>query len=179
MIKFESQLIKDHMNKNFLCYSIFLVSILLSGCATTPSPGSGKLGTSGYKSVVILGENVNSETAKHYANKYNAKVLYKPGRGFLADAVSNSIRGTLGPSRAMMDLIRELKSINNTEGAWKLIISSSAERYFLVTLRNMDDNAVGNAHGKIILLESSADKEIEQEVARVFGDGFEVIYKGN
>ena len=155
---------------------MLMVSVLISGCATTPSPGSGTLGKSGYKNVVILGEHVNRETAQHYANKYNARVLYTSGRGFLANAVSNSLRGTLGPSRAMRDVIEELESINNTGGIWKLIIPSSAERYFLVVLRNMEDNAIVNTHGQIILPESSANEEIDQEVARVFGKGFEVIY---
>jgi len=154
-----------------------MVSVLISGCATTPSPGSGKLAKSGYRNVVILGEHVNPETAQHYANKYNARVLYTPGRGFLADVVSNSLRGTLGPSRAMLDMINELKSINNTEEIWKLIIPPLAERYFLVILRNMDNNAVANARGQIILLESLANEEVEQEVARVFGENFAVKYQ--
>ena len=165
------------MSRRFVYYlivAIFLSSLI--GCVTTPSLNSGTLGKSGYKNVVILGENVNVETAKYYANKYNARVLYKQGRGFLIDAVSNSLQGTIGPSRAMRDVINELKSINNTGGTWKLIIPSLAGRYFLVTLRNMDDNVIANAHGQIILLEYSINKEIEQEVARVFDNGFEVVY---
>ncbi len=156
--------------------SFLFISLLLSGCATTPSLNSGTLGRSEIRNVAILGEHVSLETAQYTANKYNARVLYSRSRGGLADAVSSSLSGTMGPSRAMRDIINELKSINNSDGSWKLIIPSSVERYFLVTLRNMEDKAITNAQGQIILLESSANKEIEQEVVRVFGSGFEVIY---
>lgn len=154
---------------------VLMVSFLISGCATTPSRSVGTLGKSEYKNVVILGEGVSQENARQYANKYNAKVLYKQGRGFLTDAVSHSMR-TLGPSRAMLDLIKELESLSNTQGTWKLIIPVSAERYFLVTLRNMGDSVVTNAHGQIILLGSSTNEEISNEVARIFGESFEVIH---
>ena len=154
---------------------ILIIFFTIIGCSTVSSPSSGNFGDSGYKNVVILGENVNSETAEYYANKYNARVLYKPGRGFLADVVNNSLRGTIGPSRAMKDVINELKNMNNTEGTWRLIIPSSAERYFLVTLRNMDDNAVANAHGQIIFPEFKINKKMEKEIFRVFGKNLEII----
>lgn len=156
---------------------VLMVSLLVSGCVTIPSPSSGNLGKSGYRNVVILGEHINREIAQDYANKYDARVLYTQGRGFLANTVSNSFRGTLGPSRAMRDIVNELKSINNTEGMWKLIIPPLAEKYFLVTLRNMEDNSILNAHGQVVLQESSANEEIKQEVVRVFGNNFEVIYQ--
>lgn len=157
-------------------YLIFLSTYLLSGCATTPSRAYGTLGKSAYRNVVILGENLTQETATQYANKYNARVLYKKSRGFLTDAVNNSMRA-LGPSRAMRDLIKELESLSNTQGAWMLFIPASAKRYFLLTLRNMDDSAVTNAHGQIILVGSSANEEISREVDRIFGKSFVVIQR--
>lgn len=151
--------------------------VLLSGCATTPSSTSGNLGKSSYRNVVILGEHINRGIAQEYANKYNASVLYTPGRGFLSDTVSNSLRGTLGPSRAMRDLINELKSINNTEGDWTLIIPSLAEKYFLVVLRNMEDGALSNAKATVYLVdESSKNEAIETEVGRVSGGRFTIKY---
>lgn len=154
---------------------VWLIVLLLSGCVTTPSSTSGNLGRSQYRNVVILGEHVKSEIAKEYANKYNARVLYTPGRGFLSDAVSSSLRGTLGPSRAMRDIINELKSINNTEGEWILIIPSLAEKYFLVVLRNMEDGALLNANATICLVdEPSKNEAIESEVKRVSGGVFTI-----
>ena len=150
---------------------------LLSGCATTPSATTGSLGKSQYRNVVILGEHINSEIGQQYADKYKARVLYPPGRGFLADAVSNSMRGTLGPSRAMRDIINELKSINNTEGEWTLVIPSLEEKYFLVVLRNMEDGAISNVKATVYLVdESSKNEALEIEVKRVSGGSSSIKY---
>ena len=152
--------------------------LALAGCATTASIKRGDLGESPYRNVVILGEHVSNTIAQQYANEYNARVLYSvPTSNFLSDAVSSSVRGVIGPSRAMRDLILELRSINNTSGDWAFIIPRTVERYFLVTLRNMEDSAIMNAHGKIVLPEFSDNRALELEVARVFGDEFKVVYE--
>ena len=150
--------------------------VLLAGCATTPSPTSGALGQSPYRTVVILGEHRDRELAQHYADTYNARVLYTPGHDLIADAVSTSMRGTLGPTRAMRDLIEDLESLNHIGGAWTLIVPSVAERYFLVALRNMADGALSNAHATVWLPESAQNDAITTEVERVSGGAFTMRY---
>jgi len=164
------------MDKKQLKIVCLIGILLLSGCATTPSATSGNLGKSQYRNVVILGEHVSAEIAQEYANKYNAMVLYNPGRGFLADKVSNSLQRTIGPSRAMRDMINELKSLNNTEGEWKLIVPELAEKYFLVGLKNMEDGALSHAKATVHLIESSKNELIEIEVSRVSGGAFVIKY---
>lgn len=156
--------------------AVLFAGIVLAGCATTPSATSGTLGQRPYRNVVVLGEHQSRDLAQQYANTYNASVLYTPGRGVIADAVSTSIRGTLGPTRAMRDLIKDLESLNHTEGAWMLIVPSVAERYFLVTLRNMADGALSNAHATVWLPESAQNDALETEVARVSGGVFVMQY---
>lgn len=160
--------------KRFLCF--LFISLLLSGCATTPSSTSGNLGKSQYRNVVILGEHINSEIAQQYADKYNASVLYTAGRGFLADAVSNSLRGTIGPSKSMRDLILELESMNHAYGEWVLIIPPSSENYFLVTLRNMEDGALKDADASVFLIKGVKNDAIESEIMRVSGSRFKIKY---
>lgn len=155
-----------------------LVIFFLSGCATTSSSTSGNLGKSHYRNVVILGEHVGfSDIDKQYSEKYNAIVLYTRGRGMFSDGVSKAITGTFGPSKAMRDVINELKSINYTEGEWKLIIPQMAERYFLVTLRNMEDGSLANVNGAIYLIDSQGNEPIEQEAKRVSHGSLAVRYK--
>ena len=72
--------------------------------------------------------------------------------------------------------MNELRSISNTSGEWEIIVPGSIERYFLVTLRNMEDNAVSNVSGKIRLGDSTENSEIDKEVNRVLGNSFEVVY---
>lgn len=152
-----------------------LLGFIIEGCATTPA-SSGNLGKAQYRTLVILGEHIDTNLVTQYAKKYNAPVYFTPGRGFIANSVSDSLRGTLGPSSAMKGLINDLKSINNTEGEWKLIIPSIAERYFLVTLKNMDDGALSNAKGTVYLIESSMNEAIETEIKRVSSGAFSVKY---
>jgi hypothetical protein len=151
------------------------IIFLLAGCVTTAKSGL-RIGTTEHRRLIILGEHIPDSTAKDYANKYNSLVYYTPSRGAIADSVSSSLRGTLGPSSAMRSLIEELKSINNTDGFWKLIVPKVAERYFLVTLKNMGDNSISNAKGEIILPESQKNQEIEMEIKRVTNGSFIVNY---
>lgn len=152
-----------------------LLVFMISGCATVPR-SSGNLGSGEYRTLIILGEHIDNNLATQYANKYNAPVYFSPSRGYIANAVSDSLRGTLGPSSAMKGLIKELKSINNTDGEWKLIIPGIAERYFLVTLRNMEDGTLSNVKGIVYLIESSGNEAIEKEIKRVSGESFSVKY---
>lgn len=152
------------------------ISLFSSGCATTPSSTSGTLGRRPYRNVVILGEHISRDVAQQYANTYHASVLYTSGRGVIADAVSNSLRGALGPSRAMRDFINELKSLKHTEGAWTLIAPAIAERYFVILLRNMEDGALSNATATVWLPESARNDALETEVARVSGGIFTMRY---
>jgi hypothetical protein len=148
----------------------------LLGCATTASIKSGDLGKSPNRNVVILGEHISPEVAQQYANEYTARVLFSPGRNLLSDAVSDSLRSVIGPSRAMRDLIIELKSLNNTSGEWLLIIPRYSERYFLVLLRNMEDNALSSAKGIVHLESDEKNLPLDTEVKRVSGGSFIVLY---
>ena len=126
---------------------------------------------------ILSGEHVSNAVAQQYANQYNARVLHSvPTQSFLSDAVSNSVRGVIGPSRAMRDLILELKSINHTTGEWALIIPPSAEKYFLVTLRNMEDSTLRDASASVFLIKGKRNEAIETEVSRVSAGRFKVKY---
>ena len=164
------------MGKRAHIFFYVITLLALFGCATTASKISGDLGKSPYKNVVILGEHISKDVAQKYAEKYNATVLYTTGRGFLSDAVSSTIRGTVGPSKAMRDLIVELKSINHTIGEWVLIIPPSAERYFLVTLRNMEDGALRDTNALVFLIKGEKDNNIETELMRVSENKLKVKY---
>jgi len=151
---------------------VLILILVFSGCATTASRTSGDLGGSPFRNVVILGENVSPEVAQKYANEYGARVLFSPSRNLLSDVVSASMRGIVGPSRAMRDLIVELKSLNHTRGEWNLIIPAQAERYFLVLLRNMEDGALSNAKATVLLESAARSEFLEAEVKRVSGGNF-------
>jgi len=127
--------------------------------------------------LVILGEHIYPGVAQQYADKYQAQVYYSASHGPIADAVSSSLRGAVGPSSGMKQLIEELKSMNNTNGEWKLIIPQAAERYFLIILRNINTGTLSNAVGKVCLVESSQNKDVEQEVQRVTNGAFSVEYR--
>jgi hypothetical protein len=149
--------------------------LLLAGCSMAASEG--KIGKTEHRRVVVLGEYAGDALAKKYANQYSAVVFYSPDRGALSGATLKALTATLGPSSFMRRLMNEFRSMGNTSGEWEVIIPARTERYFLVTLRNMEDGAVANADGKIILPESSENTEIEKEVARVFGSSFSVMYQ--
>lgn len=152
---------------------LILLSAVLAGCIMAPLPG--QLGQSEYRRLVVLNRATQDE-AGQYANQYNAKVFYTQTRGVMADAVTKGIVGTVGPSRAMKQLMNELRSISNTSGEWEIIVPGVTERYFLVTLRNMEDNAVSNSSGEIRLVDSTENSVIAQEVNRVLGNSFKVVY---
>ncbi|MBL7130495.1 MAG: membrane lipoprotein lipid attachment site-containing protein [Candidatus Omnitrophica bacterium] len=160
--------------KRLLCF--LFISLLLSGCATT-SKYPGTIGKTDIRKLVILGEHISQETAQQYANTFNARVFYSPSRGAIADSISNSLRGTIGPSSAMRHLIAELESMNNTSGHWELIVPKIGKRYFLVTLRNMEDKAVVNSAGEVYLPESPPNNQIDNEVKRVFGNSWHTKYQ--
>ena len=159
-------------------YLIFgtMCLLILCGCATTASRANGIMGEGSYRRVVILGEHYNYDTATQYANKYNAKVLYTASRGFLANSVSNSLRGVIGPTRSMRDLILELESMNYTDGEWVLIIPSSSEHYFLITLRNIDSDSLQDTDAVVYLTKGVKNNAIESELARVSGGRFKIRY---
>jgi len=163
------------MEKTLLIICFLFLS---SGCATTASETAGGLGSSSGRNVVILGEHISPEEAQKFADKYEAIVLFGPSRNILSDAVSTSMRGAVGPSRVMRDLIVELKSLNYTSGEWSLIIPAQAERYFLVLLRNMEDGALSNAKGIILFESASRSASLDTEVKRVFGSGFRMEING-
>ena len=163
-------------NKTRAIFSIVAL-VFLCGCATTASKTSGNLDKSAYRNVVILGEHYSKDVAPQYANKYDARVLYSMStQNFASNAISNAVRGVIGPSRAMRDLILELKSINHTTGEWLLMIPPSTERYFLVTLRNMEDGALKDADASIFLIKGVKNDTIESEIIRVSGGRFKVRY---
>jgi len=153
---------------------IFCLFLLLGGCATAASQG--RLNNVEFRKFVILGEQVSSDTAVLYANKFNAKVFYTPSRGAIAAGVVKGLTGTLGPSSAMKSLMNDFRSMSNTSGEWEIVVPNIAERYVLVALRNMENGAVVNAKGKFYLCESKENSAFVSEVKRVFGDGFNVEF---
>lgn len=165
-------ILENLMKKSYLVW--FIICLALSGCSIAASEGT--IGRSEHSRFIVLGESVNKEEVQQYANQYNAVVFFTPSRGMLAGAVTRGLTSTLGPSSAMKGLMNEFRSMSNSLKDWEVIIPKRTERYLLITLRNMEDNAVVNAEGKIILPESSVNGEIEKEVARVFGNTFEVNY---
>jgi hypothetical protein len=132
------------------------------------------MGKSEYRRFVVL-DRATGDEARQYAGKYDASVLFTESRGGIADAVTNGLTATLGPSSAMKGLMNELRSISNTSGEWEIIVPGVVERYFLVTLKNMEDSAVSNSSGKVRLVDSVENSEIDKEVNRVLGDGFKVV----
>lgn len=154
---------------------VILVCLGLVGCATVSNVA--RIGSTDARKLVVLGEHISGEAAKEYATKYDSLVFYSPSRGAIADAISSSLRGTLGPSSAMKHLIAELKSMNNTTGNWELVIPGIAGRYFLVTLKNMEDGDLSEANGTIYLIDCSDNEAIEAEIQRVSNGAFTVEFK--
>jgi len=152
----------------------FMICVQLAGCSIAASEG--KIGRSEHSRFIVLGESVAQADAQKYANKYNSAVFFSPNRGFIAGATTKALTATLGPSSFMKGIMNEFRSMSNSSKDWEVVIPEIAERYFLVTLRNMEDDAVTNAYGQILLPESFYNREIDEEVARVFGYDFEVIY---
>ncbi len=153
------------------------MSLLISGCA--PSLSEGVLGKSAYQRILYLGESVAKAEAIKYGKQYNAVVIYSPSSGAIADATTKALNSAIGPDSFMKWTMLEFRSMSNTSKDWEVIIPRRTERYFLVTLRNMENNDIVNAHGLIILPESSVSEGIKNEVSRVFGNGFRVVFKEN
>ena len=77
----------------------------------------------------------------------------------------------------MKSLINELKSINYTVGRWEIIVPKIAEGYFLGTLKNMNKSVIAKARGTVVLIDSSGNKDMEQQVERVSDGNFFVSYE--
>ncbi len=156
------------MKKSFIFLQIIGI-LLLSGCVTTANHSGSLIGETSRRRMVILGEHMDRDVVIEYANKYNATTFYTPSRGGMADIVSSSLRGTLGPSSAMRGLMKNLESMNNTQGEWELIIPKLGYNYFLVTLRNMKNGALANTKCTVRLIGVPENNEIEEETKRVGG----------
>jgi hypothetical protein len=168
---------KMSIQKPLLLTSLIMAALMLPGCATNHP---GKIGLETARTYVILGQNKNSEKAQYYANKYQATVLYAKSVGVLADATANLITSVAGPSSVMKNIINEFRTINGTDGQWQFIIPKETQHYLAVTLRNMKENEVVDARGAFYLPESvGPDHDVENEVNRVFGGKFKVVYKSN
>ncbi len=76
----------------------------------------------------------------------------------------------------MRYIINELRSINHTEGEWKLIVPSSAEGYFHLALRNMEDGALSNAKATVCLIDSSKNDSLDKEIQRGSSGSIPVKY---
>jgi len=148
---------------------------MLSGCITGPGV-SGNLGYSQDRRVVIVGEKVSQDIAVYYQRRYDAMVWYTPTQGTLKDSAEIIFKG-LGPSVAMRSLINELKSINYSVGRWEIIVPGIAEGYFFETLKDMENGALAQARGDIVLIDSKGNKDIEAQVARVTNNSFFVSYE--
>ncbi|MBU1061614.1 MAG: hypothetical protein KJ952_02705, partial [Candidatus Omnitrophica bacterium] len=119
-----------------------------------------------FRKVVILGEVVDTKSAFDFANSYRAAVWYREA----------SRAGIREPGPAMKELISELEGINATGDEWDFIIPNIGEQYFFVTLKNMDKDSLSNVRGTVYLAHSSKNKAIEEELKRVSGENFTVIY---
>lgn len=153
---------------------IFILAVFLGGCATTGYQG--RLNNVEFRKLVILGEQINNNTADVYAKKFNAVVFFTPNRGAIAASIVKGLTGTIGPSSAMKSLMNDFRSISNTSGEWEIVVPDIAERYVLVILRNMEDNAVINASGKFNFCDSENNLSFASEVKRVFGNDFDVEF---
>src|SRR3989338_5840405 len=114
---------------------LILLSAVLAGCSIAAS--SGQMGKSVHRRFVVL-DRATGDEARQYARKYDSSVLFTESRGGIADAVTKGLTATLGPSSAMKGLMNELRSLSNTSGEWEIIVPAAIERYFLVTLRNIE-----------------------------------------
>lgn len=158
----------------FLC-ALSVFALTVGGCASAPIV-SGTLGYSQDRRVVIVGENVAQDIAVYYQRRYDAMVWFTPPEGMLKHSTQAILKG-IGPSTAMRSLINELQSINQTMGRWEIIIPGIAEKYFLVTLKEMQDGALSHARGNFVLIDSQGNKDVETQVARVTNNSFFVTYE--
>lgn len=141
-----------------------------------PPSTQGSLGYGDARRVVVVGERVAEGIALYYQRKYDAVVWFTPSEGVLADSTSKILKG-IGPSYAMRALARELKSINYTVGRWEILIPKIAEGYFLTTLKHMPTNSLSKARGMVVLIDSSGNADMEQEVQRVSDGNIFVSYE--
>ncbi|MBF0571333.1 MAG: hypothetical protein HQL12_05620 [Candidatus Omnitrophica bacterium] len=157
-------------------YYLFVLSLfILPGCITSPG-ASGNLGYSQARRVVIVGEKVSKDIALYYQRRYDAMVWFTPTQGLMKDSAQVIFKG-IGPSQAMRSLINELKSINYSLGRWEIIVPKIGEGYFFATLKDMETGALSQARGNIVLTDSKANKDMENEVARVTNNNFFVTYE--
>jgi hypothetical protein len=154
---------------------IYLTCLLLCGCMTGPG-ASGNFGYSQDRRVVIVGEKVSKDIAMYYQRRYQAQVWYTPTQGMMKDSAQVILKG-FGPSRAMRSLINELKSINYSVGRWEIIVPKIGEGYFLGTLKDMPKGSLAHARGKIVLIDTRGNKDLEVQVGRVTNNNFFVVYK--
>ena len=154
------------MQKLLIC----LLCFTLIGCSTVPisdtHSGNQKICDMKFKKVVILGEVVDAKTAFDFANSYRAAVWYREA----------GPRRTVRPGHAMRELIAELEGINAKGNEWEFIIPDIGERYFFITLKSMDKDSLSNISGTVYLAHSSENKLIEDELKRVSGGKFSVLY---
>ena len=148
---------------SLLCSALISSATISRGEEPTNDP---KICEMKYRKVVILGEVVDTKSAFDFANSYRAAVWYREASG----------PGVAEPGPAMKELISELEGINATGEEWDFIIPDIGERYFFVTLKNMDTGSLSNVRGTVYLAHSSKNKSIEDEIKRVSGENFTVIY---
>lgn len=126
-----------------------------------------RISETNYRKVVILGEGSDADTAVRYANSYRAVTWFKVGP---------RLKESLQPGYAMKELITELEKINATGEKWDFIVPEIGERYLLLTLNNMKDGSMSKATGTIYLPDSSENEPLKEEIQRVSGGSFVMIY---
>jgi hypothetical protein len=159
----------------FLSFFSLALVMVLGGCSTHPPRTTGTLGLQDHRRVVIVGENINPHIAAYYQNKYEALVWFTPYQGKFVKNASNFLQNGLGSSVALKSLIKELQSINYTVGKWEIILPGIAENYFLAALKKMDDHALSKARGVVVLIDSTKNKDLDEQLLRVTDGNFFVI----
>ena len=149
--------------------------VFLSGCASVYHEEA-LIGETSNRRMVVLREHVSVKVADDYAQKYNAIVFYTPPTGMIADLTDNSLRMTIGPTKAMKGLIHQLTSMNHRLGEWEIFVPEFAQNYFLVALRNVEDDALLNAKGTVYLIGVLENKAIEHEMKRISVGNFKIKY---
>jgi len=171
---FSAEKVNVEMNINFFI-GIF-ITLFIAGCGGA-LPVKNDLKYSDKRTVIILGENVEPAIAEYFQKKYDGLVWFTPYEGNVANFTSNMVESGIGASKPMRSLIAQLKGINQTIGRWEIYIPRMAEKYFIRTLKHMENGALSKARGAVILIDSVHAPEIKREMARVSKGGFFVEFE--
>ncbi len=137
---------------------LLLLLFTVSNCATARTEG--KIGKRMESRYVILDEFVTHEDVIKYSQEYDASIIGVLSHSKTASATTRTLIALIGPSSVMKHLMNEFRSISNTSKHWEFIIPKKSQRYFLLTIKNIENNAVVNAKGQFLMIDSPVNNEI-------------------